>query len=155
MKPVVEHGLLGFRRACRCDTCVEANRAYMREWHARKRGLPPGHPANDTTAPVLKVVVAAPAPSRMYPADTSDGRVVLGVKAEIGYLEVSVLEKYPGLVEAALVLAAGLDNPRLATSHPSLSRQLVQTLMRLHGFSVGGGKRLAAVASMAPGKPPA
>ncbi len=151
MRPVEEHGLLGFRRACRCEVCEEANRAYMREWRARKHGLPAGHPANDT-GPALKV---APAPPAGPETDTTgEGRVARGVRTEIGFLSGGVVERHSGLVETALTLAAGLDNPKLATTHPSLARQLMAALVKLHAASVGGRGKLASVSSLSPAGPP-
>lgn len=34
-----EHGLTGtYSKGCRCEPCVEANRAYKRDWYARRKG---------------------------------------------------------------------------------------------------------------------
>lgn len=34
---MVNHGMTGYRRGCRCDECYEANREYQREYHRRAR----------------------------------------------------------------------------------------------------------------------
>ncbi len=54
----------------------------------------------------------------------------------------------PALVEAALTMAHGLDDRRLATSWPSLARQHMQALAALHAASAPRKGKLATVATL-------
>ena len=65
----------------------------------------------------------------------------------------TVAENHPALVETALVLAAGLDDRKLSTTHPSLARQLMVALDKLHAAHGGARGKLAAVSALASRKP--
>ena len=134
-----EHGVRRYRLGCRCDVCRAAESARKREQHLRT-GRPARRPAPLAAVP--------PLPPAEPPAPGPDGRVVAGVRAEIGQLAEGVAERYPGLVETALTLAAGLDNPKGLTSHPALAARLFTALGKLEAASAGGRGKLAAVSSM-------
>ncbi len=140
-----DHGLRGYRRGCRCEPCVEANRAYMAAWRARKRGLEPV-PAEDT-GPALTVVPAA----HGAPVAGVGGSVVAAVLAELETLAATASR--PGLAAGAVSMAKILDDRKLSTTHPSAQRQLAQTLDRLRNASHTAKGKLASVIDMSPAKP--
>jgi hypothetical protein len=123
---MVKHGLTEYRRGCRCDICLEANRVYFREWRAKRRGL-------------RLVVTAGDEP-------VAAGLVEAAVQRELDLL--SGAEQRPGLCAGILAMARILDNPKLATTQPSAARQLNNGLQRLRDASVSRGGKLAVVASM-------
>jgi hypothetical protein len=107
----------------------------MKTWRAARRGLiaVPQLSADNTKLP------AQPAP---------EGRVTAGVRDEVAQLSAGVTERYPSLVATALALATGLDDWRQLTTWPSLARQLLAVMTKLHAVSAGGKGRLAEVARM-------
>jgi hypothetical protein len=112
-------------KTCKCAGCMEARRAYMQRWRARQRGLDIEEPKRTT--------------------------VEEDVRAELATM--SAADSRPGLVAGALAMARILDNPRLATTHPSANRQLWQTLERIRLSSHTAKGRLAVVSQMTNRKP--
>lgn len=104
--------------------------AEMRAWRERQRGL-------DDAAIADR-------------AANGDGPVVAATKAQLAGL--SAAEEQPGIVAGCLVLAADLDNPKLATSHASLYKQLALALGKLKQASHSTRGRLASVAAMSDAK---
>jgi hypothetical protein len=125
------HDRAAYQRGCRCEVCVEANRAYMRARRAKSRGL--------EVVPDLPAVDPQVTPP--------DGRVTAGVKEEIAMLG-DVAERWPGLVESAVAMAAILDDPRLATTQPSAQRRLQAVLDQLHDRAPARNGHLRIVADM-------
>lgn len=142
MDATAEHGLDRYRSGCRCSVCKAANRDYMREYRASRRGLegpPPQPDSPDASVMVLtkRVIIEDDAPG---PAEES-------VLAEVEALSAAVHR--PSAVQAAVRLARNLDNPRLATSHASTAKQLVAIMDALYEASASGRRgRLASVAAL-------
>jgi hypothetical protein len=64
----------------------------------------------------------------------------------------SLAAERPGLREAAMRLAAGMDNPSFAASHAAMCRQLVSLLDQL-APKPRSARRLAAVVALADRRP--
>ena len=127
------HGRSRYRHhGCRCATCVEANKLYMRELRARKRGLTPA-PADETPT----VAEAA-------------GPVVAAVRADIAAL--GDLTGYRALAAAAVAMGRILDDPRQVTTQPSAAKQLASLLAVLHRQATPRPGRLALVQAMTDGR---
>jgi hypothetical protein len=126
-----QHGLSQYRRGCRCDVCLKANRDYMREYRARRRGL--------------RLVVTA------GDDEVDLGSVEASVQRELDSLSAAVSR--PGLCAGILAMAKILDNPNLATTQPSAARQMNSGLQRIRDSSINRGGKLAVVASMSDRKP--
>lgn len=123
----IKHGLSGYRRdLCRCDVCLEANRAYMRDWRAKRRGL-------------TLVVTAGDEP-------VTAGQVEAAVQRELDSL--SAAGSRPGVCAGILAMARILDDPKLATTKPAAARQLNSGLQAVRASSVARGGNLTVVASM-------
>ena len=95
-------------------TSRAANAAAQRRYEARKRGLIP--PASGGPAPC--------------DVPKEPGVVELAVLAEVDGL--GLAKSRPGLVASVVAMARVLDNPRLATTHPSAQRRLQEGLAALH-----------------------
>ena len=116
------------RRGCRCAVCMEANKLYMRELRARKRGLTPVPPVEAPT-----VAEAA-------------GPVVAAVRADIAAL--GDLTGYRSLAAGAVAMARILDDPRQVTTQPSAAKQLTSLLEVLRREAAPRPGRLRAVQAM-------
>jgi hypothetical protein len=88
--------------------CVEANRLYMRELRARKRGLTP---------------VPSGTPNESPPAP---GPVVAAVQADLETF--GDLTGCRALAAGAVAMARILDDPRQVTTQPSAAKQLASLL---------------------------
>lgn len=104
---------------------------YMRGWRERQRGLD----------------------DESIAARQDDGPCAKAVAAELASL--SGAQDHQGLAEACMVLAADIDNPKLATTHPSAVRQLQLSLDTIRNASHVARGKLASVAEMSRRKPPA
>jgi hypothetical protein len=124
------HGRSRYRHhGCRCEVCVGANRAYMREHRARKRGLTP-----------VPSLLAEPVSAE------TEGPAVAAVRADVAGL--GELRGYQYLVEGALAMARILDDHRLASTQPAAVKQLASLLGMLHREAAPKRGRLAAVQAM-------
>lgn len=120
---------------CRCETCRHGEKLYRRRQRARQRGIglvgdPPSTPAR---------------------VDGPDGPVTAAVKAEVDMIPGA--ESRPALVQTALVLAADLDTRGCVTSHPSLSKQLRETMTELYRSRQVGRSRLRAITELSRARP--
>jgi hypothetical protein len=123
------HGRSRYRHhGCRCAVCKEANRLYMRELRARKRGLTP------VPADVTPTVAEAA------------GRVVAAVEADLAAL--GDLTRYRALAAAAVAMGRILDDPRQVTTQPSAAKQLTSLLEVLRREAPPRPGRLRAVQAM-------
>jgi hypothetical protein len=140
----VKHGKrTTYVRGCRCDPCKEANRKYTEDLRDRKR-------TNKPVLTPLRSLNPEPEQKQVQVYDPDEpGRVESAVQLEINLLTQKVRETLPGLIASALAMARDIDNPALATSHPSSQRQLMAALSQLHNASVGRKGKLADVAQMA------
>jgi hypothetical protein len=116
------HGRSRYRhQGCRCDVCIEANRLYMRELRARKRGLRPvptlPTDPNESGAVADVRQDAAPDPNG------SPGPCVAAVRADVERLGVAQSER--AMRTAAEAMAHILDNPLLATTQPPACGKLL------------------------------
>lgn len=138
-----EHNLDRYRGGCRCPSCKQANRDYMRAYRAERRGLggPPPQPDSPDTRASVTVL-----PTPVVVVDAEPGPIEQSVRDEVRSL--SAAERRPSSVQTAIGLARDLDNRRLATCHASLARQLEATMKALRDASMPRRGRLAAVAQM-------
>jgi hypothetical protein len=127
-----------YKRGCRCERCTAANTRYFQESRARRRGF--SAPAEVGVSALLRTVQ----PDAGAPPEI--GRNEAATLRELGGLSGAV--KRPGLAESALSMARILDNPKLATTHPSAQGKLSVALAQLWAASVGRSGNLASVASM-------
>ena len=128
MSDELPHGRSRYRHhGCRCATCIEANKLYMRDLRARQRGLTPVPPGESPLA-------AAP------------GRVVAAVQADLETF--GDLTGNQALAAGALAMARILDDPRQVTTQPSAVRQLVSLLEVLRRSVAPRPGRLAVVQDM-------
>ena len=101
----------------------EEDRLYMRQYRARKRAE------------------AAVASSTVTEPTTTD--VQDAVRAELDPLPATTTR--PGLVTAAIKMAAILDDPKSAPHHAAAARSLGDIPARLHSQPRGGSTKLAAM----------
>lgn len=102
-----DHGLRGYRNSgCRCDICLDAHAQYQRQYRARRKKSKGDVHAETVAYRPVGVV----------------GAVEIAVEAELATLSSAALK--PSLAAAAIAMAKILDDPTLATSHPSSARQL-------------------------------
>lgn len=129
----------------RCDPCKDAHADAEARRAATRRGLsgPPPQPLSfDECAASVSVL---PQPAAVV--DPEPGPIEQGVLDEVKTL--SAAERRPSAVQTAVRLARDLDDPRLATSHASMSRQLMAVMAALREASTHRQGRLASVAQMA------
>jgi hypothetical protein len=129
-------------RGCRCEECRAANRAYQHELNDRRRM---GEPVNKPLAKVTSLR-SEPVMEPEVEQETGPGPVQAAVIAQIATL--SAAKRQPGLAESVIAMARIIDNPRLATTHPSAHRQLMAGVDKLAAASVGRKGNLAQIASM-------
>lgn len=141
------HGKPGHGAKCSCEECRTERRLYKRSYRAAKRGLAP-LPAQPETVGTVEAAEARADGS----VATFEGAVTRGVRAEIAMC--AGAGSHPGLVETALTLARGLDDPRQITTWPSLARQLMVALDKIHAASASNGGRLVAVGNLSSRKKP-
>lgn len=132
------HDLERYRAGCRCAVCRQANRDYMRDYRASRRGLEGPPPQPDSSVTVL--------PKPVLVDDVVPGPIEQAVLDETATL--SGAARRPTSVETARALARDLDDRRLATSHASQARQLHALMESLRSASAGRSSRLASVARL-------
>jgi hypothetical protein len=114
---------------------MEANKLYMRELRARKRGLTPV-----PTVPACETPTVAEAAAP----------VVAAVRADIAAL--GDLTGYRALAAAAVAMGRILDDPRQVTTQPSAAKQLASLLEVLRRKATPRPGRLALVQAMTDGR---
>jgi hypothetical protein len=137
----ISHGMSGYARGCRCDTCRSVECERKRAQRIRKRtGI-------QSRERVVAVSSLAPQPVRAVP-----GMVEKSVVAEA-----EQFSERPGMVAGALAMARIIDNPSLVHLWPQSTRQLQAILDGLRsGTKKKSRDRLAAVQQMtAVGRPKA
>jgi hypothetical protein len=152
----IQHGTDAAYRYCRagsdggrCNSCKDAHADAEARRAAARRGLPEPPPQPDS--PDASVTVL-PKPSVVE--DDAPGPAEQSVLDEVETL--SAAARRPSAVQAAVRLARNLDNPRLATSHATLAKQLVAIMDSLREASALGRRgRLASVAALSARRGPA
>lgn len=146
-EPRQVHGLSGYRRGCRCETCRRAKREYMRDYRARKK---------EDAEVVAEVVreVAALDPLRPVPSidmQSKPGRVERALRKDLEHLVGEPPWKRT-LSKMALLNARLLDQvpaiDRLDLISPIQLRTL-EVLNRLRAVSAGGSVAEDAAAMLA------
>jgi hypothetical protein len=139
----IEHGKRkGYQAGCRCDLCKDAEADYRREHRrlCRERvGDGSGAPAAGLS------LVTNDGPVTPTCGDAPGYSVVEGVLAEI---ELFGGSKRPALENAALALAAVLDNPKATATKPAAAAKLADLLEQMRRGADQKESRLAKVRSM-------
>jgi hypothetical protein len=149
----VPHGSDRGYRVCRagvdggrCNACKDAHAAAEARRAAARKGLEP--PQNDesdegsaASVTVLPTVVDedVPGPTERAVLDEVEG--------------LSAALRRPSDVQAAIRLARNLDNPRLATSHATLARQLTAITKSLREASTADRRGRLSVVAMKSRRP--
>ncbi len=135
-EPRPAHGMSGYRKGCRCETCRRAKRDYMRDYRARK---------NEDAEVVAEVVREVAALDPLAPVPSIDltskaGRVERALRKDLGEL-VGEPPWRRTLSKIALLNARILDQvpriDRLDLVSP-LELRTLEVLNRLRAVSAGG-----------------
>ncbi len=123
------HGRSRYRHhGCRCEVCVAANRVYMRDLRARKRGLTP--------VPVADMVADLP----------QSGPVVAAVRRDLDGL--GDLTGWEYLAASAVAMARILDSDGNIPTWPAAAKQLMSVMDTLHREAAPKQGTLAAIQAM-------
>lgn len=131
-----KHGLSGYRRGCKCETCRAAKREYMRTWRARRR---------TETAAVEQETKAIAALDPLQPVPSLDLDAAPGVVESALRKDIKALTGEPPWKRTLAKIA--LLNARLLDQAPRIDRldlispielRTLEVLNRLRAVSAGG-----------------